>query len=48
MDFEYPPKVQALRRQLEAFMERYLLPYNAAWHHSVSKAVYPPPFIEDL
>lgn len=48
MDFEYPPKVQALCRQLEAFMERYLLPYNAAWHQAVSQGVYPPPFVEDL
>ncbi len=29
-------------------MDRYLLPYNAAWHRSVRDGVYPPPFIEDL
>jgi acyl-CoA dehydrogenase len=48
MDFEYPPQAQALGRQLEAFMERYLLPYNAAWHQAAAQGVYPPPFIEDL
>jgi acyl-CoA dehydrogenase len=48
MDFEYPANVQALGRQLEAFMERYLLPYNAAWHQAVAQGIYPPPFIEDL
>ena len=48
MDFDYPPKVQALCRQLEAFIERYLLPYNAAWHQAVAQGIYPPPFIEDL
>jgi acyl-CoA dehydrogenase len=48
MDFEYSPKVQALRQRLESFIERYLLPYNAAWHHSVAQGVFPPPFIEDL
>jgi acyl-CoA dehydrogenase len=48
MEFEYPPKVQALCQRLEAFIERYLLPYNAAWHRSVSQGVYPPPFVEDL
>jgi acyl-CoA dehydrogenase len=48
MDFEFPQEVQALCRQLEAFVERYLLPYNAAWHHTVAQGVYPPPFIEDL
>lgn len=48
MDFEYPPTVTALRQRLEAFIERYLLPYNAAWHRSVAQGVFPPPFLEDL
>jgi acyl-CoA dehydrogenase len=29
-------------------MDRYLLPYNGAWHRSVREGVYPPPFLEDL
>ncbi len=29
-------------------MERYVLPYNAAWHRSVLDGVYPPVFLEDL
>lgn len=48
MDFDISPKVQALSQQLQAFIDRYLLPYNAAWHQSVAQGVYPPPFIEDL
>jgi len=48
MDFEYSPRVQELRQRLEAFIDRYLLPYNAAWHQSVAQGVFPPPFIEDL
>ncbi|MDP1741352.1 acyl-CoA dehydrogenase family protein [Polaromonas sp.] len=48
MDFHHSPKAQALCQQLEAFMQQYLLPYNAAWHHSVQQGVYPPPFLEDL
>lgn len=48
MDFSYPPSVLALRQQLEAFVDRYVLPYNAAWHQSVAQGVYPPPFMEDL
>lgn len=40
--------MQALLERLEAFVDRYLLPYNAAWHQSVAQAVYPPPFREDL
>ena len=48
MDFSPSPLAQALRQQLEAFMQRYLLPYNPAWHRSVQEGVYPPPFLEDL
>ncbi len=29
-------------------MDRFVLPYNAAWHHSVRSGVFPPPFMEDL
>lgn len=48
MDFAPSPRAQDLRQRLDAFMQRYLLPYNAAWHRSVQDGVYPPPFIEDL
>lgn len=48
MDFNHSPRALALRRQLEAFMQQYLLPYNAAWHRSVQEGIYPPPFLEDL
>jgi acyl-CoA dehydrogenase len=48
MDFSPSPLALALRQQLEAFMQRYLLPYNAAWHRSVQDGVYPPPFLPDL
>jgi acyl-CoA dehydrogenase len=48
MDFEHSPRAQALGRQLETFMQRYVLPHNAAWHHAVQQGVYPPPFMEDL
>lgn len=48
MNFEYSPKVQGLRQQVQAFIERFLLPYNGAWHRSVAQSVYPPPFMDDL
>src|SRR5450830_1629399 len=48
MDFEYSPQVQALRQRLDDFMERYVLPYNGAWHRSVAEGVFPPPFMDDL
>jgi acyl-CoA dehydrogenase len=48
MDFNPSPLAQALRQRLEAFMQRYLLPYNAAWHRSVQLGIYPPPFLDDL
>ena len=48
MDFDYSPPVQVLRQRLQDFIDRYVLPYNAAWHHSVAQGVFPPPFMEDL
>lgn len=48
MDFALSPRAHALREQLIAFMDRYLLPYNAAWHAAVQAGEYPPPFLQDL
>ena len=48
MDFEYSPQVLARCRRLEEFINRYVLPYNAAWHRSVAQGVFPPLFMEDL
>ena len=48
MDFALSPLALQLRERLDAFVQRYLLPYNAAWHRSVQDGVYPPPFLEDL
>ena len=48
MNFEYPPHVRALRQRLEDFFDRYVLPFNAAWHQSVANGVFPPPFMADL
>ena len=48
MDFDYPAPVLALRRRLEDFMERYVLPHNAAWHQAVAQGRFPPPFMGDL
>ncbi len=48
MDFAHSPRAQALCQQLDVFLQRYVLPHNAAWHASVQQGVYPPPFLEDL
>jgi len=48
MDFAPSPQALQLRERLQAFMDRYLLPYNAAWHAAVLAGDYPPPFLEDL
>jgi len=48
MDFNHSPTALTLCRKLEAFIERFVLPYNAAWHRSVQDGVYPPPFMKDL
>src|SRR5512140_3999213 len=47
MDFEPSPTAQAWLQQLEAFLERYVLPYNAAWHRSAAQGLQPP-FLQDL
>jgi acyl-CoA dehydrogenase len=48
MDFGYSDRAQAFRQRLDDFIDRYLLPYNAAWHQSVAQGIYPPPFVQDL
>ena len=48
MDFEHSPRAQALLRQLDQFLQTYVLPHNAAWHQAVQQGDYPPPFLEDL
>lgn len=47
MDFEHSPTVLARRARLDAFIEHYVLPYNAAWQSSVQDGVFPE-FMEDL
>ncbi len=48
MDFDYSPATQQRCADLRAFVERYLLPYNAAWQRSVAQGIFPPPFMADL
>ena len=48
MNFEHSPLAQALQQRMGEFMQRYVLPHNAAWHQSVQQGIYPPPFLEDL
>jgi acyl-CoA dehydrogenase len=48
MDFAHSSRAQALLQTLDAFMQRYLLPHNPAWHRAVQDKAYPPPFMEDL
>lgn len=48
MDFAPSPLARQLRIRLQAFIDRYVLPYNAAWHAAVQAGEYPPPFLEDL
>lgn len=48
MDFSTSPLAQQWLVRLSAFIDRYVLPYNAAWHASVQQGVFPPPFMADL
>jgi acyl-CoA dehydrogenase len=49
-DMDFRPGERALEytARVRAFMERFLLPYNAAWHAHAQAGDYPPPFLEDL
>ena len=48
MDFASSSLARGLNERLAAFVDRYLLPYNAAWHAAAQSGDYPPPFLEDL
>ncbi len=41
MDFAYSRRAEDMRRQVGAFMEQYVLPYNAQWHAEVEQGRYP-------
>lgn len=47
MDFELSSQANALLAQLDAFMDRYVLPHNPAWQASARRGVLPG-FMEDL
>jgi acyl-CoA dehydrogenase len=47
MNFEPSPTAIARLQQLEAFIERFVLPHNGAWHRCARSGEYPP-FLEDL
>ncbi len=47
MDFEPSPNARAWLQQLEAFIDRFVLPYNAAWHRCAAEGL-APPFLQDL
>lgn len=48
MDFEFSPRVNELRRQVEDFLEDYMLPYNAEWNAEVTAGRYPMHIMEPL
>jgi acyl-CoA dehydrogenase len=48
MNFDYSAQTQARCQRLQDFIDRYVLPYNSAWHRSVAEGVFPPPFMGDL
>jgi acyl-CoA dehydrogenase len=47
MDFQPSSTARAWLQQLEAFIDRFVLPYNAAWHRCAAQGV-APPFLPDL
>jgi acyl-CoA dehydrogenase len=47
MNFDYPPPVQALRRQLQDFMDDHVIPRISLWQQAEAGQTYPD-FMEDL
>jgi acyl-CoA dehydrogenase len=47
MDFEASPNAREWLARLQAFLDRYVLPYNPAWQRAASRGDYPA-FLEDL
>ena len=48
MDFSTSERATLWLGKAQVFFERFLLPHNAPWHHSVAQGIYPPPFLADL
>ncbi|MCH7627423.1 MAG: acyl-CoA dehydrogenase family protein [Proteobacteria bacterium] len=48
MDFEFSARVNALRQQVEEFLDRYMLPYNAQWHRETMAGRFPLDIMEPL
>ncbi len=48
MDFAYSPRVEQLRAQLSAFMDRHVVPRLADWQREVDAGAWPPSMIEPL
>ncbi|RFA29957.1 acyl-CoA dehydrogenase [Alkalilimnicola ehrlichii] len=48
MDFAYSDRVEALRRELATFMDRFILPYNDEWHRETRSGRYPLTLLNDL
>ncbi|GGB48523.1 acyl-CoA dehydrogenase [Tistrella bauzanensis] len=48
MQFDHSPEVEALCQRLRDFMDHYILPANAAFHHAVAAGGHPVELIERL
>jgi acyl-CoA dehydrogenase len=48
MDFAYSPKVEALRAELQAFMDEHVVPANIAWRRLYEQGTYPLSVLEPL
>ena len=48
MNFDHSPRVQALRAQVQAFMDERIVPLIPAWKAEVEAGVFPVPFMAGL
>ena len=48
MDFQYSDKTRTLQRQLQDFMDKYVLPHHRQWHDMAEKGEHPTQLLDDL
>ena len=48
MDFNYTPKVEALRTRVNTFMTEQIVPRIRLWHEEIERGHFPVSFMEDL
>lgn len=48
MEFSFSPKVEGLRKRVQAFMDTHVVPNVSQWEYEVAKGIHPPSVLEPL